>query len=1053
MLVSFWNSYYLIFLMFFCKSTSRQFFVSLGALVIASQSVLFSADKNPGGIDFTRDIRPLLSDNCFACHGPDLKQLKADLRLDTRDGAISDLGGYSAVVPGKPSESELVVRILTDDEDDLMPPPDSGKKLNSRQKALLQQWIAEGAEYDLHWAYKPVNRVSPPEVKNESFVINDIDRFVLQKIEKAGFSPSSIADRITLARRLYYDLLGMPPLPEEIESFVSDKSAGAYEKFVEQLLNDPRYGERMAVHWLDLVRYADTIGYHSDAIREVSAYRDYVIDSFNNNKPYDEFTIEQLAGDLLEDPRITQRIASGYNRLLQTTEEGGAQAKEYRAIYAADRVRNVSGVWLGSTLGCAQCHDHKYDPFSTRDFYSMAAFFSDIKETAVGRQNPNFKIPTDKQSGEIISLRERIRDGDFVEFDALHGFARTFRSINGLDLNGNFIYAVNLGGDSSVQVGNVEFKRAIQDIDGFTGNLNHGVGDAGNHSEAALKKILSTHGWSNDPVSMVLKVNSGSRYKLQLIIREPKGGGHHRNFSVNIDGRAVVDNLLVNVRPSAYEEESLVYTVEVEAFNDTMKIALIPGNTIGSTDGVPIVNALTLEEVSGQPDLVKPKYFAAFIEGQTNWESEVSAKLKKKEDTKLPDNVIEAIKVSAVKRSAAQRATLLGYYFGMASATAEMRERVGKLRKSLANVEKSIKTMLVTETEKPRMTRILPRGNWLDDSGEEVLPAVPAFLPKNKLRTDGGRANRLDLAKWIVDSENPLTSRAYVNRMWKLFFGAGLSSRLDDLGGQGEPPSHPELLDWLAEEFVENDWDMKHIVRLLVTSGAYRQTSVSSMKLDEVDAGNRLYARQSRFRVDAEMVRDAALRISGLLVVQNGGYSAKPYQPAGYWKHLNFPKRKWNHDNGENQYRRGLYTFWCRTFLHPSMLAFDAPSREECSAERTRSNTPQQALVLLNDPTYVEAARVFAERILQHGGSSDEARLEWAFERALSRKPLDEEQVILLGLVKSQLEQYDGNIEVAKHAATAGQWPVADVLKPEAVAAWSAVSRAIMNLYETTSRF
>ena len=1039
--------------MCFFKSISLQFFVSFVALVIASQSALFSADKNPGGIDFTRDIRPLLSDNCFSCHGPDLKQLKADLRLDTRDGAISDLGGYSAVVPGKPSESELVIRILTDDDDDLMPPSDSGKKLTSHQKALLQQWIAEGAEYDMHWAYKPVKRVAPPKVKNESFVINDIDRFLLQKIEKSGFSPSNMADRVTLARRLYYDLLGMPPLPEEIESFVIDKSAGAYEKFIEQLLNDPRYGERMAVHWLDLVRYADTIGYHSDAVREVSAYRDYVIDSFNNNKPYDQFTIEQLAGDLLGEPSISQRIASGYNRLLQTTEEGGAQAKEYRAIYAADRVRNVSGVWLGSTLGCAQCHDHKYDPFSTRDFYSMAAFFADIKETAVGRQNPNFKIPTDTQSSEIISLREQIRDGDFVELDALHGFARTFRTTNGLDLNGNFIYALNIGGDSSVQIGNVEFKPANQGVDGFTGDLNSGAGDAGQHSEEELKKLLSTHGWSNDPVSMVLNVKSGNRYKLQLIIREPKGREHYRNFSVNINGRAVVDNLLVNVRGSAYEKESLVYTVEVDAFNDTMKIALIPGNIIGSTDGVPIINALTLEDVSDQPNLIKPKYFSAFAEGQVKWESEIMAKLKKKEDAKLPNNVIEAIKVSPVKRSAAQRATLLTYYFSVASATAEMRERVGKLRKSLANTEKSIKTMLVTETEKPRMTRILPRGDWLDESGEEVLPAVPEFLPKNKLRNDGKRANRLDLANWIVDAKNPLTARAYVNRMWKLFFGKGLSSRLDDLGGQGEPPSHPELLDWLAIEFVENDWDMKHIVRLLVSSAAYRQTSVSSVKLDEVDAGNRMYARQSRFRVDAEMVRDAALRISGLLIVQNGGYSAKPYQPVGYWKHLNFPKRKWNHDKGENQYRRGLYTFWCRTFLHPSMLAFDAPSREECSAERTRSNTPQQALVLLNDPTYVEASRVFAEQILQNGGSSDEARLEWAFSRALSRKPLDQERVILLDLLKSQLKRYEVNIEEAKQAASAGQWPVAKALKPESVAAWSSVSRAIMNLYETTSRF
>ena len=1023
------------------------------ALIVAWPSVLLSSEKKPGGIDFARDIRPLLSDNCFACHGPDAKHRKADLRLDTREGALADLGDYSAVVPGKPSESEFVARILTEDEDELMPPPDSGKKLDDRQKALLQQWIAEGAEYDLHWAYKPVKRVIPPKVKDGSFVINDVDRFVLSRIEAAGVKPSKQADRVTLARRLYYDLLGMPPLPGEIESFVKDRSAGAYEKFVEQLLNDPRYGERMAAHWLDLVRYADTIGYHSDAVREVSAYRDYVIDAFNKNKPYDEFTIEQLAGDLLPQPSITQRIASGYNRLLQTTEEGGAQAKEYRAIYAADRVRNVSGVWLGSTLGCAQCHDHKYDPFSTRDFYSMAAFFADIKETAVGRQNPNFKIPTESQNSEIASLREQIRDGQFVEFDAAKGYARTFRSANGLDLDGNFAYAVNLGGADSIKIGNAVFTSSTNGVEGFVCNLKPGTGNADNHPEAELKNLLGTHGWADGPVSMSLKIKPKNRYKLQLIIREPKGGGHHRNFSINIDGRSAVDNLLVNARPGAYNEESLVYTVEVEATGDTMKVVLIPGSSTGGSDSVPLVNALTLEDVTGQEPLAKPAYFAAFAEGQAKWEAETLAKLEKKEDPKLPGNVVEAIKMSSAKRSAAQRSTLLSHYFAMAPATADLRKQVDELRKRLSNVEKSIKTMLVTETEKPRMIRILPRGDWMDDSGEEVLPAVPAFLPKTKLREDNARANRLDLAKWIMDSENPLTSRAYVNRMWKLFFGAGLSSRLDDLGGQGEPPTHPELLDWLATEFSKNNWDMKHVVRLLVTSGAYRQVSVSSEKLDDIDAGNRLYSRQSRYRVDAEMVRDAALRISGLLVEQSGGFSAKPYQPAGYWKHLNFPKRKWSHDNGANQYRRGLYTFWCRTFLHPSMLAFDAPSREECSAERTRSNTPQQALVLLNDPTFVEAARVFAERILHNGGNTDEARLDWAFERALSRKPSAEERSILLGLAKSQLDQYNADADAAKQAASAGQWPTADVLKPEAVAAWSAVARAIMNLYETTSRF
>ena len=856
-------------------------------LACAAALVLFAwpsglfAEKDLGGVDFARDIRPLLSDNCFACHGPDAKQRKADLRLDTREGALAYIDGTSAVVPGKPSESELIRRVTTDDEDDLMPPPDSGKKLDATQKALLQRWIAEGAEYELHWSYKPVTRPMPPRVKNGSFVLNDIDRFVLATLRTKGHEPAREADRRTLIRRLSFDLTGLPPTWEQVRAFVADSSPRAFGKLVDRLLASPHYGERMAIYWLDLVRYADTMGYHSDNEHTKPLYREYVIDAFNDNLPFDQFTREQLAGDQLPGSTRRQLIASGYNRLNMTTREGGSQPKEYIAIYLGDRVRNVSGVWMATTLGCTECHDHKFDPFTSRDFYSLGAFFSDLEETPVGPQKYT-PLPTTAQQAKVDKLKKQI---------------------------------------------------------------------------PVLEAVLNTQ-------------------------------------------TPALDDALARWESAQAERIASEPSAEADA----------NGTEPAVSDGKPTAD-------SAAP----------------------------------PKKIGEILAVPLAKRSDEQKKTLAAHYRTFAPELAAARKELVDLKERIKRLEKAFPTSLVSvRLAKPRTVRILPRGNWQDESGPEVQPTVPARL---KLADTESRAKRSDLADWVVSKDNPLTARVMVNRLWALCFGRGLAMPLDDFGAQGTPPTHPELLDWLAADLMDHGWDIKRTMKLLVTSGAYRQSSIADAKTLAADPLNKWLARQGRWRLDAEMVRDNALAVSGLLAKPIGGASVKPYQPVGYWKHLNFPKRKWAPDSGVSQYRRGLYTFWCRTFLHPSMLAFDAPTREGCVAERARSNTPQQALVLLNDPTYVEASRVFAERILQHGGDTDGERLAWAFERALSREPSAGERDILLRLAGERAAHFAANAGAAKAAATAGEWPAATALKPERVAAWAAVSRAILNLYETTSRF
>ena len=986
-------------------------------------------------VHYGRDIRPILADRCFACHGPDEGQREADLRLDVRESAVD----LEAIRPGQAAASALIERVTTDAPDLQMPPPDAHKKpLTPAEIALLKRWIDEGAEYSGHWAYMPPARPAPPQVEGSTWSVNPIDRFVAAEHQRRGLRPAPEADRRTLVRRLSFDLLGLPPTAEQVDQFANDSSQRAYEQVVDRLLDSPHFGERMAVYWLDLVRFADTCGYHSDNHRDVAAYRDYVVDAFNNNKPFDQFTIEQLAGDLLPGSTIEQKIASGYNRLLQTTEEGGAQRKEYLAIYQADRVRNVSTVWLGTTLGCCQCHDHKYDPFTMRDFYSMGAFFADLRETVPGRQPPNLRLPTAEQQAEMKQLEQQVAAAENapVEAEELAAWEATLRdSLAPRDTSWNIVrprQAISSGGatlkplddDSLLATG----KNPPQDD--YTVTLPTDLsGITAIRLETLTDASLAGGGLSRANGNFVLTdftvgVQTGGEVK-PLKLASAAADFEQNGFPV---AHAIDDNPQTGWAVEGWQRKQ----------NCTALFRL--AEPLAGGPGTVLVVEMKHHSPHAQHNI-----------GRFRLALTRSARPELPRELKLPGNVVEALQAAPDKRSAAQQQALLAHFRATSPARESQRRQAAEARKRLEQLNSSVRTMLVAEATEPRMVRILPRGNWLDDSGAPVTAATPASLPP--LEIDGRRANRLDLAQWIVSPENPLTARVMVKRLWYLTFGQGLSRSLEDVGHQGKWPSHPELLDWLAVEFVESGWNVKHVLKLITMSQTYRQSSRGSPEAREQDPYNEWLTRQNRFRLEAEFIRDTALKLSGLLVDDVGsGRSVKPYQPAGYWKHLNFPKRTYQADGGSNQYRRGLYTYWCRTFPHPSLVTFDAPSREECTAQRPRSNTPLQALVLLNDPTYVEAARAFAQQMLAAPVQSDAERIGWGYRQALSRPPDDAELAIVSGVYQQARQRYTADPEAAGKLLGVGQAPLPEGVDAAQLAAWTSVARVIFNLHETITR-
>ena len=750
-------------------------------------------------LDFNRDIRPILSNHCFPCHGPDAKTRQAKLRLDVRRQAIEK----GAVVPGQPRASELLSRIEHSDQVKRMPPATTGKTLTPAQKNKLQRWIAEGANYDTHWAWVPPVRPAIPAGKNVAWPRNQIDYFILSQLEQVGLTPSPEASRSTLIRRLSLDLTGLPPSPEEVEDFINSSSEHDYNDLVERLLTSTRFGERMAQPWLDLARYADSDGYHDDTNRSMWPYRDYVISSFNQNKPFDTFTREQIAGDQIPDATREQKVGSAFHRNGPTSSEGGANPDEYRIKYAVDRVNTTATVWLGVTLQCAECHDHKFDPFSQREFYQFMAFFDQVPGNHLFRglyAPPSITLPSVDQSNQLTKL------------------------------------------------------------------------------EAVVTKLE---------------------------------------------------------KKDENEEEE----------NNTQLMAA-----------------------------------------------------KKERD--------------------------------------EFRDTIPQLR-----------VMQDSEIQQP--THVLVRGDFRQPA-ERVHPGVPAVFPPLPEVT----SPRLALAEWLVSADNPLPARVVVNRFWAMLFGRGIVKTAEDFGSQGEPPSHPKLLDWLALEFITSGWDVKHLLKYIVTSSTYRQSSAANAEKWRADPENRLLARGARFRLPAEMIRDNALYISGLLKEKIGGPSAKPYQPSGLWKEMSYGNssgKGYQQDHGDNLYRRGIYTFWKRSILYPAFAIFDAPNREECTVRRPRTNTPLQAFVTLNSTAFVEAARVFAERILREE-LAPEDRIDLAMEIALARPPSPVEKETLQGLLADMKAHYQTEPDEACRIIAVGEWPVATDFSPVTLAAWTSVAQAILTLDETQTK-
>ncbi|MED5586368.1 MAG: PSD1 and planctomycete cytochrome C domain-containing protein [Verrucomicrobiota bacterium] len=907
------------------RRTGWVFMIAAGMSAGSPLPALAEADR----ILFNRDVRPILANNCWSCHGPDKNMRKAKLRLDLREAATKEV-----IVPGKAGQSPLIQRIFSNDPEEVMPPAEHRKKLTTTQKKTLRDWINQGAKWQDHWAW-----ISPRKEKGLPEGKNAIDYLIKRRLEARGLGFSAEAGANTLIRRLSLDLRGLPPTPGEVSEFLNDQAPGKVEKLVDRLLDSPAFGERMAVYWLDLVRYADTNGYHADIEWSVSPYRDYVIDAFNTNMPFDRFTREQIAGDLIPSATTAQKVAAGFNRLNMKSTEFGIQDKEYLAKYAADRVRTTATAWLGVTLGCAECHDHKFDPFTIHDFYSFAAFFADIK--GVGYYPDAQK----KGWGETIQATSMQNAQRILELE---------ETLKGTQ-------SVSLLADSreTGQAWSYTFKEPGQgwqrkDFD----DASWEIGQGGFGSRGTPHSIVRTE-WKSPDIWM------------------------RKVFSIG----KVPEQATLHIQ---HDEEATVYI-------NGQKAAHLTGFSTASAD-----------------------YTARKLD---------TALLKK------GDNLI-AIRCHQ---------TGGGQFIDAGIRPGNFQKE--KIEQEIANLRKTARSMLATVSVQPRTMRILPRGDWMNDSGQIVKPSAPGFLGGTEV------AGRMELAEWITARNNPLTARVFVNRLWKLFFGTGLSRVLDDIGSQGEWPSHPDLLDWLAVEFMESGWNVKHMVKLMVTSRAYVQSSLQNEQLREIDPKNRLLARQSRFRLDAEFIRDNALSASGLLVRQVGGPSVKPYQPSGYWENLNFPRRSYSADRGSSQYRRGLYTHWQRQFLHPSLLAFDAPSREECTADRPRSNTPLGALVLLNDPTHVEAARALAQNALENKELTDNrARISSMIMHVLCRPARDEEITVLISLLEKHREEFANDPESANRLAAIGQHPVTKDTNRQQLAAWISVARALLNLHETITR-
>ena len=1179
--------------------------VPLLLALVCCLAILPMASAEPGRraaqteLNYNLDIRPILADNCYACHGPDEKARQAELRLDTKAGAFSEPSGYPIIVPGNPDESELYRRITADDDNYRMPPADFNKTLTPTQVEMLAQWIRNGATWEEHWAFTTPTRPTPPTVKNGDWVRNPVDAFILARLEAEGLTPAQEADKRTLIRRLSFDLTGLPPTREEVHQFLADDSPDAYEKLIDAFMAKPEYGEHVARFWLDAARYGDTHGLHLDNYREMWPYRDWVIDAFNANMPFDRFTIEQLAGDLLPEPTLEQRIATGFNRCHVTTSEGGSIDEEYYVRYAVDRANTTGTVWMGLTVGCAQCHDHKYDAITQKEFYQLYAYFNNITEKAMDGNRkdspPVVKLPTPEQEAELAAF-----DAQIGELDA-----RTKAPIPGVDatqiawenrmprwtllkptemhskggatlelLEDNSILASGTNPEqetyeivaelpagnqwSAVRLEGITHKSLPKGGVGRSNNSNVVLTDFSleiataadaevwtpipivrswaDHEQAGGDFVVANAiddkpetGWALDRrqenrqaiflVATPFGIEGGAlkiRLKHEYDLRHKQFGRFRLAVTdaptiYPVGSKMTLGNWH-SVGPFTAAHGNLAFYQVYEPETKPVKTgdeftfggktlkwaqqthwidARVHNDIVGENSATYLhrnINSATRQKALlhiGSGDALKvwindTEIFAKNVQRDAaaaqeqlqvqlnpgnnalllkvvNYSGPSGFYFRIETDVPLvPADIVDIAATSRGEREEAPQAQIRDYYRGNVTQDADLKAlfaELAEVRQKRNTLDASLTTTLVMqERTEPRGAYVLERGEY-ERRGEQVYPQTPAALPP--MAADAA-PNRLSLAKWLLSPEHPLTARVTINRFWQNMFGTGIVKTAEDFGTQGIPPVHPELLDWLATEFIASEWDVQQMLKLMLTSATYRQSAQVTARKLELDADNRLLSRGPRFRLDAETLRDNALAVSGLLYTHIGGPSVKPPQPDGLWAAVGFTGSntdKFVQDTGPDKvHRRSLYTFWKRTSPPPQMNILDAPSRESCTVRRERTNTPMQALMLMNDPQYFEAARAFAERILNEGGTTSQARIDYAFEIATARLPKSDEAALLLATLEAQTEELAANPEAATELVQVGESASDETLDAVEVAAWTLIANLILNLDEVVNK-
>jgi hypothetical protein len=1028
-------------------------------------------------IRFNRDVRPILLENCMACHGFDPSSRKANLRLDLDTGLFGDRKGGRAVVKGDPKGSLLYQRIMTDDEDDVMPPPDSHKKLKPEEKEILRRWIEQGAHWEGHWAFAAPVRPATPAVKDAKWVRNPIDAFVLARLEQAGLSPAPEADKRTLARRVSLDLRGLPPTPDEVEAFVKDESPDAYEKLVDRMLASPQYGEHRARYWLDSARYADTHGLHFDNYREIWPYRDWVISAFNRNQPFDQFTVEQLAGDLLPNRTMEQQIASGFHRCQITTNEGGTIQEENLVLYTRDRTETTARVWLGLTANCAVCHDHKFDPFTQKDFYSLSAFFNNATVSAmdgnIKDSPPVIVVPKaddrarwDAVQTELASVRKRVeerRKSAKPEFDGWLAAASPEEARKSIPKTPHVHAPLSDGDGKSTKVAvdgevrDVALAPAAAWQAGYVGAKAVHAKDGGAIAELAdagdfdLKQPFTVAVWAKFPKgsngAIVSRMDDKADFRGWDLWLDADRVGAHIVSKWDKDAIRVLADKPVDT--SKWHHVCLTYDGTGKAAGVKVYVDGAPQKTTASHD---TLKGTTRTKV---PLKIGQRSSTAAVKGLSVQDLRVYDRPLSPADVKAlagSTKLAGYLAKAADKRTDAEKKDLFDWWLNTQDpATKSLAEASANLEQEEAAIKgRGAVSLVMAEKPEPAKAHILFRGEY-DKRREEVKPETPSALPP--LPADAPR-NRLGFAQWLLRPENPLTARVTVNRFWQELFGTGIVKTTEDFGVMGELPSHPELIDWLAVEFRESGWDVKRLFKLMVTSAAYRQAAAITPDKLAKDGENRLLSRGPRFRVDAEVLRDQMLAASGLLVPKLGGPSVKPYQPTGVWEAvamIGSNTRDYKPDNGESLYRRSLYTFWKRAAPPASMEILNAPNREQCTVRRERTNTPLQALVTMNDPQFVEAARVLAQAAMKSAKEFD-GRLDFMSRRLTARSFRPEEAAVVRQAYDDLLAHYKATPADATKLLTVGESKRDEALDASEHAAWTMLANQLMNLDEVLNK-